>query len=107
MTDLELTQRDMIIEELEAHYAYQAEEIFDAYEEVFGKGYATDAEAIMDAYYGQYDSELEFAYDMVENTIQIPAEIEPYFDYEKYARDLFITDFIFENGFVFFRQATN
>jgi len=40
---------------------------------------------------------------MAENTMQIPAEIEPYFDYEKYARDLFMTDFIFENGFIFFR----
>jgi len=103
MTDLELTQRHMIIEELEAHYAYQAEEIFDAYEESFGEGYTTDAEAIMDSFYGAYDSELEFAYDMAGNTMQIPVEIELYFDYEKYARDLFITDYIFENGFVFFR----
>ena len=103
MTDLELTHRDMIIEELTIDFGAAAEDLFDAYEEAFGKGYATDAEAIMDAYYGQYESELEFAYDMAENTMQIPAEIEPYFDYEKYARDLFITDFIFENGFVFFR----
>ena len=103
MTDLELTHRDMIIEELTLDFGASAEVLFDAYEEAFGKGYATDAEAIMDAYYGQYESELEFAYDMVENTMQIPAEIEPYFDYEEYARDLFITDFIFENGFVFFR----
>ena len=103
MTDLELTHRDMIIEELTLDFGVVAEDLFDAYEEAFGKGYVTDAETIMDAYYGQYESELEFAYDMVENTMQIPAEIEPYFDYEKYARDLFITDFIFENGFVFFR----
>ena len=103
MTDLELTHRDMIIEELTNDFGAVAEDLFDAYEEAFGKGYATDAEAIMDAYYGQYESELEFAYDMVENTMQIPSEIEPYFDYEKYARDMFITDFIFENGFVFFR----
>ena len=103
MTDLELTHRDMIIEELTRDFGAVAEDLFDAYEEAFGKGYATDAEAIMDAYYGQYESELEFAHDMVENTMQIPSEIEPYFDYEKYARDLFITDFIFENGFVFFR----
>jgi len=103
MTDLELTHRDVIIEELTNDFGTSAEDLYDAYEESFGKGYATDAEVIMDAYYGQYESELEFAYDMVENTMQIPAEIEPYFDYEKYARDLFITDFIFENGFVFFR----
>jgi len=103
MTDLELTHRDVIIEELALNFGASAEVLFDAYEEVFGEGYATDAEAIMDAYYGEYESELEFAYDMVENTMQIPAEIEPYFDYEKYAHDLFITDFIFENGFVFFR----
>ena len=103
MTDLELTHRDMIIEELTGDFGVVAEDIFEAYEEVFGKEYATDAEAIMDAYYGQYESELEFAYDMAENTMQIPAEIEPYFDYEKYARDLLITDYIFENGFVFFR----
>jgi antirestriction protein len=103
MTDLELTHRDMIIEELTSDFGAVAEDLFDAYEEAFGQGYATDAETIMDAYYGQYVSELEFAYDMVENTMQIPAEIEPYFDYEKYARDLFITNYIFENGFVFFR----
>jgi antirestriction protein len=103
MTDLELTHRDMIIEELTSDFGAVAEDLFDAYEEAFGQGYATDAEEIMDAYYGQYVSELEFAYDMVENTMQIPAEIEPYFDYEKYARDLFITNYIFENGFVFFR----
>lgn len=103
MTDLELTHRDMIIEELTSDFGDVAEDLFDAYEEAFGKGYATDAETIMDAYYGQYESELEFAYDMVENNMQIPAEIEPYFDYEKYAHDLFMTDFIFENGYVFFR----
>lgn len=103
MTDLELTQRDMIIEKLTIDFGVIAEDLFDAYEESFGEGYTTDAEAIMDSFYGAYDSELEFAYDMAGNTMQIPVEIEPYFDYEKYARDLFITDFIFENGFVFFR----
>lgn len=103
MTDLELTHRDVIIEELTSDFGAVAEDLFDAYEEAFGKGYATDTETVMDAYYGQYESELDFAYNMAENAMELPAIIEPYFNYEKYARDLFITDFVFENGFVFFR----
>ncbi len=57
-----------------------------------------------DEYQGEYKDEEDFAYDIVEQCYDLPEFAKTYFDYEKFARDLFIGDYYFENGFVFRRS---
>lgn len=57
-----------------------------------------------DAYAGEYKSKLEFVYDFVDNSgvlHGVPDEIARYFDFDAYARDLFIDGFVWANGHVF------
>ncbi len=58
---------------------------------------ATDFDAALsdytDAFCGYYDSEEEYAAQLAEEIFTIPKEIAPYFDHEKFARDLFIGDY--------------
>lgn len=54
-----------------------------------------------DEYQGQYDDEEDFAYQIVEECYDLPEFAKTYFDYEKFARDLFICDYWFDDGFVF------
>lgn len=54
-----------------------------------------------DAYQGEYDSEIDFTYEIVEQTMEIPQNIAYYFDYEKFNRDLFMSDYNYIDGFVF------
>ena len=54
-----------------------------------------------DEYQGQYDDEEDFAYEMVEECYDLPEFAKTYFDYEKFARDLFMCDYWFDDGFVF------
>lgn len=57
-------------------------------------------------YVGAYESEKEFAYVAVEEfEDKLPEIAQIYFDYEAYARDIFINSYIFSNGFVFHRAA--
>ena len=56
-----------------------------------------------DEYQGQYDDEEDFAYQIVEEYYDIPEFAKTYFDYEKFARDLFMCDYYYEKGFVFQR----
>lgn len=56
-----------------------------------------------DSYVGKYDNEEDFAYKTVEGCCDIPEFVKTYFDYEKFARDLFRCDYYFESGFVFRR----
>lgn len=54
-----------------------------------------DAMGAIDGYHGEYDSELDYAYRYVDETCMfenIPQTIQNYFDYESFARDLFIND---------------
>lgn len=54
-----------------------------------------DAMGAIDGYHGEYDSELDYAYRYVEDTgmfQDVPQTIQNYFDYESFARDLFIND---------------
>ncbi len=57
-----------------------------------GTNYAT-REGFEEAYQGEWDSEEDFAYEIVSETMEIPEHIANYFDYEKFANDLFITDY--------------
>ena len=58
-----------------------------------------------DRFVGPFDSEVDFAYDVVENKelLKNAGELALYFNYEAYARDLFINDYVFIKGFVFFK----
>lgn len=52
-------------------------------------------------YYGQYDSATDFAYEVIEESgllDNVPEEVARYFDYEAYARDLFINDYTMTRG---------
>jgi antirestriction protein len=69
----------------------------------------TSFESFQDAFCGRFESELDYAETFVEETgmlSEMPENLRYYFDYEKYARDLFITDVYFhdETGCVFNRD---
>lgn len=69
-----------------------------------GKEYVYDlVNRFKDLYVGKYDDEEDFAYQMVEECYDLPDFAKTYFDYEKFARDLFLCDYYFEDGFVFIR----
>jgi len=57
-----------------------------------------------EAFQGEYDSELDFTYSLVDDTgmlSSVPENLQYYFDYEKFSRDLFINDYSserLENG---------
>ena len=54
-----------------------------------------------DEYQGEYDDEEDFAYEIIEECYNLPEFAKTYFDYEKFARDLFMCDYWFDDGFVF------
>jgi antirestriction protein len=56
-----------------------------------------------DEYQGQYRSEEDYAYEVVDECYDLPEFAKTYFDYEKFARDLFLYDYWYEDGFVFRR----
>ena len=58
---------------------------------------------------GSFNSEVDFAYDYVDNRelLKDAGELALYFNYEAYARDLFINNYVFINGFVFFKGNLN
>ena len=60
-------------------------------------------DSFRDDYYGEYDSEEDFAYELVEECYTLPEFAKTYFDYEKFANDLFIGDYWYDSGFVFSR----
>lgn len=65
-----------------------------------------DLESMPDAYVGVYDSREEFAEEKADEDFNLPnmGEIAQYFDYNAYARDLFINDYRFgSHGTVFAR----
>ena len=75
------------------------------------KKYETNPIEVIDrfsaSFYGGWESEIDFAEHYVEeNNIlaDAPETLVNYFDYDAYARDLFIESFIFVNGWVFSRD---
>jgi antirestriction protein len=76
----------------------------DAYPLFVANYGVTDLEKFEDAYQGKWDSELEYCYDYVDAIgllSEMPEHLHGYFDYDSYARDLFMTDYTFINGHVF------
>lgn len=66
-----------------------------------------DAADIIDefneSYRGQYDTEEDFAREIVNECYDLPEFAAMYFDYAAFARDLFMTDYDFIDGYVFSR----
>lgn len=54
-----------------------------------------------DEYQGEYDDEEDFAYEIVKECYDLPEFAKTYFDYKQFARDLFMCDYWFDDGFVF------
>lgn len=76
-------------------------EIFEAYRTNFDGDY----DDCQDRFQGEYNSEEDFAYSILEETGElnaIPENLRYYFDYEKYARDLFLDGYVFIDGYVFY-----
>ncbi len=70
---------------------------------------STDFQSFEDAFHGRYKSEVDYAESYAEECgilAEIPEHFRCYFDYEKFARDLFIDDVYFHNetGCVFSRN---
>lgn len=60
-------------------------------------------DSFRDDYRGNYKDEEDYAYEIIEQCYDLPEFALNYFDYEKFARDLFMTDYWFEDGHVFRR----
>lgn len=78
------------------------DEVIDAYLDNYGCSCAIDD--IEEAYQGAYDSDEDFAYDLMEQTgglDSIPENLRCYFDYEEFARDLMTCDYFSSNGHYF------
>ena len=75
-------------------------EIWETYlDNVDGKASFEDAQ---DRYCGQYDTEEDFAEEIISDCYpDLPEFALRYFDYAAYARDIFIDSFYWLNGFVF------
>lgn len=76
-------------------------EVFDAYYEWSGNA---DFAHFRDHYMGKFDTEEDFAEYIVSecyNLDNMMGDLSFYFDYERYARDLFMTDYAFCDGYVF------
>lgn len=75
---------------------------YEAYLYYFGSG-DPDGDNFEDKLVGAYNSEKDFAYELVDeigwDNIQ---NKEYYFDYDAFARDLFITDYVYVDGYVFY-----
>ena len=67
-----------------------------------------DLERMHDAYVGVYDSEEDFAEEIVSDCYDIEnmmGDLACYFDYEKFARDLFMSDYYFGSHGTVFRAC--
>jgi len=77
--------------------------MLEAFKDCFGHSEGSIQDA-RDAYFGQFDSDEDMAWDLLEGTgdlNEIPERLRFYFDVEKYARDLMISDFSESNGYYF------
>ena len=82
------------------------EEAFCAWwTEISGVHSSADFDSFEDVYCGKYDSKEDFAYDLIEQSgilDDVPETLFNYFDYEAYARDLFLDGYTMtEDGYVF------
>jgi len=85
---------------------YTTLEAFSAWINIGSHNIASDDidtlfEAFEDDYQGHYDNEEDFAYQIVDECYDLSDFVKSYFDYESFARDLFISDYTYESGHVF------
>jgi antirestriction protein len=87
-------------------FAELSDDLRDAFE-AFSDAFGNDCiDSFKDRYMGKWDSEKEFAEYIVDecyNLDSMMGHLASYFDYEAYARDLFIDDYYFTDGYVFRR----
>lgn len=83
------------------HLVGLSDEVVDAY--LSNCGIPCDLSDISEAYYGEFSSDEDFAYDLLESCGDLDSNsmLANYFDYEKYARDLMMGDFFEVNGHYF------
>ena len=77
-----------------AEFIYEHEELGAELISYFGDiEYAK--KAMEDSYQGEYTSLEDYAYHFASDTMEIPEHIEPYFNYEKFGRDMELSGDIF------------
>ena len=92
-----------VCKQLHADEDDDKQKAFKAYVSATGDDSISDFE---DSYEGEYDSEEDFATHIVNECYDLErmmGNLSYYFDYKAFARDLFISDYIFEDGYVFRR----
>lgn len=80
-------------------------EALEVFFDCFGHDY--DITRFDDAYMGEFDSEEDFAEYLIDECYDIErrmGNLSYNFDYSKFARDLFMCDYYFDNGYVFNRN---
>ena len=106
MTDQDLLLSEDDAEFLGFHLGDDYAEIWAAFNDCFGPG--NSPQDCVDAYAGQYESPEDYAYEWIDDTgvlSSAPEHLRMYFDYEAFARDLFINDLAFgDKGHVFYTQ---
>lgn len=70
----------------------------DSYISYFGTFSLSD---FSDRYLGYWDSKSDFAYNIIEDCYELPPFASLYFDYDRFANDLFCTDYCYSDGYVF------
>lgn len=82
-------------------------EAFAAFIEEYGNEFDDVEEEFEDRYEGQFDSETDFAYFIVDELggVENVEHPEYYFDYDAFARDLFINDYEMLGGGYVFRRG--
>ena len=63
-----------------------------------------ELEHFEDCYVGEYDSEEDYARELVNECYDLEKQmghLANYFDYDAYAQDLFMDDYYYDNGYVF------
>lgn len=86
---------------LQEYSNHENQEALNAFIELYGYLNIDDFE---DKYQGEYDSKKDFAYYIVDecyNLEKMMGSLSSYFDYDAFARDLFIYDYDYCNGYVF------
>lgn len=79
----------------------EMQEAFEAYIEVTGNNNISDFE---ESFEGKYNTEYDFAVHYLNELYDLEkmmGNLAPYFDYESFADDLFLGDFVFWRGYVF------
>lgn len=76
------------------------QEILEAFEIAYG-GMPDDLDKVWDAHHGHYESQREYAEELIETCYTLEGPLARYFDYDAFTQDLFISDYTFVRGHVF------